>query len=92
MSLDLNEIRKEIDEIDAGIVDLYEKRMNLCKNVAKYKIENNIPILDSSRELVILEKNLAKIKNPEYRKYYDTVLKGYLTASKDMQKDIIEKK
>ena len=38
MSLDLNEIRKSIDEIDAGIVDLYEKRMSLCKDVAEYKI------------------------------------------------------
>lgn len=88
----LDEARIKIDEIDSKIVELYEARMDAVLEVIKYKIENNIPILDSSRELVILEKSLAKIKNPEYRKYYETVLKGYLTASKDMQKDIINKK
>ncbi|MBQ3583839.1 MAG: chorismate mutase, partial [Lachnospiraceae bacterium] len=40
MNLDLNEIRKQIDEVDASIVDLFEKRMDLCKNVAQYKIDN----------------------------------------------------
>ena len=40
MNLDLNEIRQQIDEIDSSIVDMFEKRMELCKNVALYKIEN----------------------------------------------------
>ena len=32
------------------IVDLYEKRMNLCKSVAEYKIQNNKKVLDKARE------------------------------------------
>ena len=35
---DLQEIRKEIDEIDDQIVALYESRMKLTSDVAEYKI------------------------------------------------------
>ena len=41
MPLDLLECRREIDNIDEELVKLFEKRMNIAINVAKYKIENN---------------------------------------------------
>ena len=50
MNLDLNEIRQQIDEIDSSIVDMFERRMELCKNVALYKIENGKKVLDKQRE------------------------------------------
>lgn len=54
--MDLNDIRKEIDVIDSELIKLLEQRMECSKAVAKYKLENNIPILDRNRELLILEK------------------------------------
>ena len=84
----LEESRKLIDEIDTKIISLYEERMKIVEEVIKYKIENNISILDSSRESKMLENNLNKIKNDKYKKYYSDVLSGYLKASKAMQKDI----
>lgn len=88
----LLECRNQIDEIDSKIIELFEKRMDVVKEVSIYKLENNMQILDSSRENAMLEKNLNKIKKDEYKKYYPEVLKGYLSASKEMQKDLIEKK
>ena len=38
--LDLLEIRKRIDSIDSKMVELFEQRMQLCSDVAEYKIEN----------------------------------------------------
>ena len=84
----LEESRKLIDKIDTKIISLYEERMKIVEEVIKYKIENNISILDSSRESKMLENNLNKIKNDKYKKYYSDVLSGYLKASKAMQKDI----
>lgn len=84
----LEESRKLIDEIDTKIISLYEERMKIVEEVVKYKIENNISILDSSRESKMLENNLNKIKNDKYKKYYSDVLSGYLKASKAMQEDI----
>lgn len=88
----LEESRIEIDEIDNKIIELYEKRMQVVKDVVQYKIENNIPILDANRESSMLSKNLKKINNEEFKKYYEDVLKGYLKASKEMQQDILNSK
>ena len=35
---DLQEIRKQIDEVDEQIVRLFERRMKLTKEVAEYKL------------------------------------------------------
>ena len=82
--------RDLIDSIDNSIIELYEKRMDIIKEVTKYKIEKGLPVLDQNREDSMLEKNIAKIKNEEYKKYYKDVLDGYLKASKKMQEEIME--
>ena len=84
--------RDLIDSIDSQIIELYEKRMEVVKEVIEYKIENDLPIYDQNRESLMLEKNLSKIKNEEYKKYYSDVLNGFLKASKEYQKDILNKK
>ena len=49
-TLDLLEIRDQIDIIDKEIVELFEKRMQLSADVAEYKISNNKEVLDPKRE------------------------------------------
>ncbi|MCQ2558761.1 MAG: bifunctional chorismate mutase/prephenate dehydratase [Oscillospiraceae bacterium] len=48
--MDLKECREQIDRIDTEILRLFSERMEVTKDVAKYKIENGMPVLDSSRE------------------------------------------
>ncbi len=48
--MELNEIRKKIDVVDKKLVDLFVERMNLSKQVADYKKENQLPIYVPSRE------------------------------------------
>ena len=38
-NLDLQEIRKKLDGIDNQLVELFEKRMALCSDVAEFKIQ-----------------------------------------------------
>lgn len=92
MKTELEIYRDKIDEIDTKIIELYEARMEVVKNVIDYKIKNNIPIVDSSRESKMLDKNLSKIKNDEYKTYYKDILEGFLKASKSMQADILKNK
>lgn len=92
MKTELEIYRDKIDEIDTKIIELYEERMEIVKNVINYKIKNNIPILDSSRESKMLDKNLLKIKNDSFKTYYKDVLEGFLKASKSMQSDILKNK
>ena len=52
--MDLQEIRVRIDDIDAKLVALFAERMHTVRDVAQYKAENNLPILDSGRERMVL--------------------------------------
>jgi len=48
--MDLQDYRKEIDRIDSQILKLFEERMNVAEGIAKYKLENSLPVLDPLRE------------------------------------------
>ena len=53
--MDLQKLRNELDGIDKQIVELYEKRMNVCGQVAEYKIETGKRVFDKEREKQKLE-------------------------------------
>jgi len=48
--MDLQALRAELDGIDKQIVELFEERMELCGQVADYKIETGKRVLDKERE------------------------------------------
>lgn len=49
--MDLNELRLDIDEIDAKLMELFEKRMKISDKVADYKISSGKSVFDKEREL-----------------------------------------
>ena len=49
MAIDLLQLRDQLDDIDEQIVHLYERRMDICREVAEYKIENGKQVLDKER-------------------------------------------
>lgn len=57
--MDLLELRGQLDEIDEQIVKLYERRMEICGQVADYKIETGKKVFDKTRE----EEKLRKVKS-----------------------------
>lgn len=54
--MDLLELREQIDRIDAEMVALYERRMDLCRQVGEYKIATGKKVFDRQRENEKLEK------------------------------------
>lgn len=71
--MDLLELRNELDGIDKQIVELYEKRMNVCGQVAEYKIETGKRVFDKEREKQKLEAVRALTHN-EFNAYGVTEL------------------
>ncbi|WP_294377515.1 prephenate dehydratase [uncultured Clostridium sp.] len=63
---DLDDYRVRIDEIDREITRLFEERMDVVLNVAKYKIDNGLPIFHRDREEQVIEKNAGYLKNKDY--------------------------
>lgn len=52
----LQECRADIDRIDAELLKLLTERMEVAENVARYKLANDIPVFDETRERAVLEK------------------------------------
>ena len=48
--MDLNDYRREIDGIDAQLLELFARRMDVAAAIAEYKKENALPVLDPNRE------------------------------------------
>jgi chorismate mutase/prephenate dehydratase len=63
--MDLSELRQGIDEIDAKIVELYEQRMDICRQVAEYKIGTGKKVFDRVRE----QEKLAKVKSLTHNEF-----------------------
>lgn len=49
-NLDLQEIRGQLDVIDGQLVELFEQRMQLCSDVAEFKMETGMAVYDGERE------------------------------------------
>jgi len=63
--MDLSILRKQLDEIDSQIVKLYEDRMEICAQVAEYKIETGKKVFDKARE----EEKLAKVRSLTHNEF-----------------------
>lgn len=89
---DLNDYRAEIDAIDTEITRLFEKRMNVVKKVTEYKRAHNMPVLQASREAVVLEKAVARLENPEYADDVRTLFETLMGISRTSQHEKLEQK
>ena len=86
----LEKARLAINEADAQIAQLFEKRMQAVEDVVAYKMENGLPVFDGAREKEVIEKNLAKISNEKLKPYYEDMLIQLMRISKEYQKSIME--
>ena len=82
---DLERARGIIDETDAAMAELFEKRMDAVKLAAAYKREHGLPVFDPEREARNIAVNTARIGNGEYRPYYERFLRAAMEVSKEYQ-------
>lgn len=50
------DIRNKIDAIDSQMADLFCQRMELAADIARFKKENNLPVLNTGREREVLSR------------------------------------
>lgn len=86
--MDIKDLRQEINEIDRELTALFNKRMNVSLEVAKYKLENNMPVLDKARERDVMEK-AASASSPEIEAYTRLLYSDIFNFSRSYQHRII---
>ena len=88
--LDLNVIREQIDGIDKQLVDLFEQRMKLTKEVAEYKIQTGKKVLDTQRERAKIEAVTKLVKNEANVHAIDDLFSQIMANSRKGQYQLLE--
>lgn len=88
--MNLDDIRIDIDTLDAQIVQLLEERMTLVSQVATFKKMTGGRVLDNSRELVILDRVASRVVDPDYTETVDNTFKDILKNSRAYQEKVLK--
>ncbi|MBR7090311.1 MAG: bifunctional chorismate mutase/prephenate dehydratase [Lachnospiraceae bacterium] len=89
--MDISEVRKQLDECDAEIVKLFEKRMQLSEEVAAAKLESGKGVLDKDREKAKLAKVSSMVSGELNEEGVRELFRLLMSMSKKLQyKKLIE--
>lgn len=87
---DLLVLRDEIDRIDRQMVELFEKRMEICGEVAEYKINTGKKVLDREREISKLQV-LGDLAHSDFNRHGVTELfQQVMAMSRKLQYQLLE--
>ena len=89
--MNLDDIRSDIDTLDAQLVQLLEARMTLISQVATFKKMTGGRVLDNSRELVILDRVASQVENLDYTETVVNTFKDILKNSRAYQEKVLKK-
>lgn len=84
----LDQIRKEIDQIDQELVALMERRMVCVSEVVAYKKAKGLPVLDQGREREVLEKIGSLVTDEQYRATIQAQFQDMMKLSRDFQEEV----
>ena len=87
--MNLLEIRDKLDVIDREIVELYQKRMELCGEVARDKIRTGKKVFDPVREAQKLDSVSAMVKTDFDKQAVRELYQQLMTLSRRLQFEIL---
>lgn len=88
----LQELRGQLDEIDAQIVDLYQKRMDVCSKVGEYKVAAGRKVFDKQREKEKLASVTENVTNEFYKKGLTELYEQLMSMSRKLQYQLLTKR
>lgn len=88
--MDLQDLRQQINDIDAQLVPLFLKRMGVSLEVAKYKQANNKPVLDKTRERELLKRVSEMTDDKDLSLYTRLLYADIMGLSRSYQHKFLE--
>ncbi len=86
----MDDLRKQINEIDDKMVALFEERMKVAGEIGKYKKENNLPIMDRLRERELLAR-ITKNQDEDLALHTKVLYTTLMDVSRSRQSRIVYK-
>lgn len=80
--MNLEDFRKQIDQIDQKVIKLLKKRFEITQNIREFKQQNGLSVLDNAREDQILN----RAAQGDYSQQTKAVYKTVLEQSRNIQK------
>jgi chorismate mutase / prephenate dehydratase len=78
---DIERLRKEVDELDAQIVDLLNRRARIIVEIGDVKRANQIPIYAPHREQAVLQRALSRNEGPLPDRTIEGVFRELMSGS-----------
>lgn len=89
--MELKEIRNQIDRVDDMLLTSFASRMRLSAQIAEYKKENGLPVLDPEREKEKIE-SVRKIAPSDMEEECVLLYNKIMEISRSFQEKIIAEK
>ena len=86
----LEEARHVIDRADRQMAALFEQRMEAVRQVAAFKKEQGLPILNREREEKVVEQNRALLEDPALCPYYEEFIRTVMALSRRYQQELFD--
>ena len=87
--MDITDARNEIDKVDTELTALFVRRMELAREIGKYKKENGLPVFDKTREREVLNKACDRAGS-EFESYISILYTTLFDVSRSYQKQLME--
>ena len=85
----LDDYRVKIDAIDTEIVKKLEERMRVAEEIAKYKKEHDLPVLDAYREREKIDQ-ITEMASDDMASYTKILYNTVMELSKDHQRKVTQ--
>ena len=85
----LQESRQKIDAINQELIRLFEERLGIVVEIAKYKEEHQMQIHDVQREQEVLDSAVKALQNPDLAEYAKEFMEEVIRICKEYEKNHI---
>ncbi|WP_124057972.1 chorismate mutase [Vaginisenegalia massiliensis] len=85
----IEDIRRDIEQIDQQLVRLFEQRMELAQALGQYKQEQNLDVLDMGLEEQMTDQVVALLNNPEFEAPLRELYRELMRLSRQQQLDLM---
>ena len=74
----MDKLVERLDEIDEQMTTLFEERMDVCEQVADYKIKNGLKVFDKTKETAklrsVVEKGTTELNKKGIKELYEQLM------------------
>lgn len=81
----INQLRNEIDTLDADIARLLAQRFSVVQKIGDLKNEAKLPVLDNIREAEVLKKAISAATNPPAQESMEAIFRVIMEQSRRLQ-------